>query len=173
MLQLKNKKGQFQSYLVFVVMLFIIGVFLLFANTLTNSLYNSFDEYFEDSDKYNNTEVHETVKDIRDIENSAWDYAFLAIFIGYIIQLFMLSFASKINIAFFWILVVINIPVLIVGVLLSNVWQEMATNTEFAETILRFPITNTILGTYFPIAIIVVIFFAMIAMFGKLPGGEK
>ena len=82
------------------------------------------------------------------------------------------SFATKTNIAFFWIFILLGIVILIVGVVLSNIWQETASQSEFAETILRFPITNAILGTYYPTVIVAILFLGMIILFGKFPGQE-
>ena len=81
----------------------------------------------------------------------------------------LLSFATRINIAFYWIFAIVGVVVLIVGVVLSNVWQEMASQTEFATTITYFPITNAILGSYFPMIIVAILFITMIVLFGKPP----
>ena len=58
----------------------------------------------------------------------------------------MFSFATRINIAFFWLMIIIDIPLLVVGVVLSNIWQEVAANPEMTTTVARFPITNALLG---------------------------
>jgi cbb3-type cytochrome oxidase subunit 3 len=165
-----KKKAQFQSVLLVIITIFILGVILFFFNHMNKKIYDSFDNYFTESPEYNNTEAHETLKDIQSVEGSnIWDWAFLAIFIGLIIQIVMFSFATRINIAFYWIMVILDIPILIVGVVLSNVWQELAYNAEFTTTITRFPITNLLLGSYYPIAITILIFFASIILFGKKP----
>jgi len=156
-----------------VVTIVIIGIILLFMNHFNEKIYTSLDEYMEDSD-YNQTEAHQATEDFQEIEQShIWDYVFLAIFIGLMIQMLIFSFASKINIAFFWIFVLLGIIILIVGVVLSNIWQEVASNPEFAETILRFPIANALLGTYYPTAIVAILFLGMIILFGKFPGQEN
>lgn len=139
---------------------------------MNKQIYDELDEYFEDSD-YNNTEAHLAVQDLQELEGSnMWDYAFLAIFIGVIIQMLLFSFATRINVAFFWIYAVVGVVVLIVGVMLSNVWQEIAANPEFATTITRFPITNMLLGSYYPVAVVGMLFLGMIALFGKPPGSS-
>jgi len=166
----KNKKGQFASVLLAIITIFIIAIILLFFNRLNNELYDGLDKYFNESTGTNYSEAHDAVMDIRTVENSVWDYAFLAIFIGLIIQIIMFSFATRINIAFFWIMIIIDIPLLIVGVVLSNVWQSVASNTQMVDSIARFPITNAILGTYYPMALTVLFFFVAIMLFGKKPG---
>ena len=162
-----HKKAQFESYLLAVITIVIVGIILLFFNHVADSFYSGFDQYFQQSPDYNNSEAHQSIVQIQDVENSAWDYVFLAIFIGIIIQILMFSFASRINAAFYWLMIIIDIPILIVGVILSNVWQEIAANPEFAVTITRFPITNTLLGTYFPVAVVSLLFLAMVVLFGK------
>jgi len=169
---LKNKKGQFQSTLLAIVSIFILGVILFFFNHMNYQIYDKFDDYLEGNPTYNNTEAHIAIQDIKNVEGSRiWDYAFLAIFIGLIIQIVLFSFATRINIAFYWILILVDIPILIVGVVLSNVWQELVSNPEFSTTITRFPITDFLLGTYFPIAVTIFIFISSIVLFGKRSDG--
>lgn len=167
-----NRKAQFESKLLAIIMLFIIGVFLIFFNYLSNHIYSSLDDYFNKSTKYSNSYAQEAVTDIQRIDNSAWDYAFVAIFIGLCLQIILLSFATPTNMAFYWIMVLIDIPVLIVGVVLSNIWQEIAADPNFATEIARFPMTNTILGSYYPMIIVAIIFIAGVILYGKRGGLE-
>lgn len=169
----KNKKAQVQSIILAVITIFIIGIILFFFNHMNKKVYDEFDEYFEGNADLNDTEAHAALQDIQDLEGtSTWDYAFLAIFIGLNIQMIIFAFASRQNLAFFWLFVIIGIIVLILGTILSNIWQDISTQTEFASTILRFPITNTLLGTYFPTIITGVFYLSLIFLFGKFPGVE-
>lgn len=165
-----KKKGQFESKLLAIIIIVVIGIILLFFNRLNNELYDGFNKYFEETPKYNGSEAHNATIDIQTIENSVWDWAFLAIFAGLIIQIILFSFATRINLAFYWLMVLLDLPILVVGVVLSNIWQEMAANPQFVENIARFPITDAILGTYYPIAITFIIFITSIILFGKRPG---
>ena len=153
-------------------MIFIIGIILFFLSHLNLQIYDKFDDFFETS-KYNDTEAHQALEKLQVLEGShVWDYAFLAIFIGLMLQMLIFSFATRINIAFYWIFALVGIIILIVGVILSNIWQEIASQPMFAETILRFPITNSLLGTYYPIAVVAILFLGMIILFGKPPKRE-
>lgn len=164
-----NKKAQFESKLLAIIMIFVIAVILIFFNRVNTQLYESFDNYFNKSDTYNNSLAQEANREILNVEYNIWDYVFLAIFIGIIIQIVLFSFATRISVAFFWLMVIVDLPLLMVGVMLSNIWQELASNPEFVSTIARFPITNTILGTYYPIGVAFFIFFISIILFGKRP----
>ena len=164
-----NKKAQFESKLLAIVMIFIIGIILLFFNRMNVQIYESLDGYFNESEDFNNSLAHQTNTKILTVETSVWDYAFLAIFIGLIIQIILFSFATQTSLAFYWLMVILDLPLLVVGVILSNIWQEVAANPEFVETIARFPMTNMILGSYYPIGIVFIIFITSIILFGKRP----
>jgi len=167
--KINNKKGQFESMLYVVVTIVVVGITLFFFQHLFDQIYTSFDEYFNESTDYNDSEAHQTIKSIQEVDRAAWDWAFFAIFIGLMIQMVLFSFATRINIAFYWIFALLGIIILIAGTILSNIWQELAANPEFAVTITRFPITNSLLGTYYPIAIVTILLIGMIILFGKPP----
>lgn len=172
-LQKYNKKAQFTSVLIAVITIFIVAIILFFMNHVNEKLYGALEDNFEDNPKLNNTEADIALDKIHDIEESnIWDWVFLAIFIGLMIQMLIFSFASRTNVAFFWIFVLLGIIILIVGVVLSNTWQKLAENGEFAETILRFPVTNAILGNGYPMIVVGIIFLTMIVLFGKFPGQQ-
>lgn len=158
--------------LLVVISIFIVAIVLLFMNHLNFQIYESFDEYFLTSEQ-NQSEAHNVTIQLKEIEETnIWDWTFLAIFIGLMIQMLILSFASRINIAFFWIFVLLGILILIIGVILSNIWQEIAANPEFATTVLRFPVANTLLGTFYPLAVTAILFLSLIVLFGKFPGQQ-
>jgi hypothetical protein len=166
-----NKRGQIAGVILAVVTLFTIGIILLFMNHLNKQVYDKFDTYMENTPKYNGTEAHDVVVKLQDVEGSRiWDYVFLAVFIGMFIQMIVLAFASRTNVLFFWIYALLSMIILIIGTVLSNIWQEIASQPEFATTMTRFTITNTILGSYYPTIITGFIFLGMIFIFGKFPG---
>ena len=163
----QDKRGQFESIIYAIILIFIVAIIFLFSTHINREIYSGFDNYLSGSE-YNDTESHQALEKIEDVENSRiWDYAFLAIYFGLIIQIIMFSFATRINIAFYWLMVIIDIPILTMGVALSNIWQEYAADPVFASTITDFPITNALLGTYFPIGIVILIFLAAVILFGK------
>jgi hypothetical protein len=166
-----NKKAQVAGTILAVVTLFIVAIILLFMNHMNKQVYDKFDEFMNDSSTYNNTEAHDVVRELQDVEGSSiWDYVFLAVFVGMIIQMVVLAFASRTNVLFFWIYVILALVVVVLGSILSNIWQEVAAEPAFTETLTRFTITDTILGSYYPTIITGIIFFAMIFIFGKFPG---
>lgn len=169
-----NKRGQVESIILAIITIFILGLIIFFFSNLNKQLYDALDVNFEANPTLNDTEAHQTLQNIRDVEGSnLWDWGFLAIFIGINIQMVIFSFASRQNLAFFWLFVIIGLVVLLLGVILSNIWQGVVANPEFATTLLRFPITNAIIGSYFPTIITGVFFLTLIVLFGKFPGRQE
>jgi len=162
-----NKRGDIPSLLFAVIMLFTIGVLFFFGNHVNNAFMEKFDEVLIDD--YNNTVALDTLRDIQDVENSVWDYAFLALMFAMFLSLILTAFATRISAAFYWLYGIISMIVLLTGTILSNMWQELAANSEFAVTIGRFPIMNSLLGSYYPIVVAGMIFLLMIILFGKIP----
>lgn len=168
-----NKRGQFQSVLLAIVIIFIFGVVLFFSNRLNDELYTALGDRLGENSNINSSEAYDAITRIQTVENSVWDFAFLGLIIGILLQLVLLSYSTRISIAFFWLYVVVSFIVLVLGVIVSNLWQGLAENAAFATTVTRFPITNTILGSNFPIFITVMIMLGIILLFGKRPGGSN
>ena len=169
-----NRKGDIPSILYAIIAIFVVGILLLFLNHVTPQIYDSLDDYLATSDNYNTSEIRKPLADINAIEHSSiWDYVFLAVVFGYFGALAFAGYSTRISPLFFWFYGIAAIVGLILAVMLANAWQEIAANPEFAETITRFPIANTLLGSYYPIFVTVMIVIVMILLFGKFPGSEK
>ena len=168
-----NKKGDIVSILIAIVSIAIIGILIFFVSHTRDQLFTAFDDYFEESENYNNSEAQIALARINTVENAAWDYAFLGLAMGFFLALALTSFSTKISPIFYWIYGLISLIGLISGVILSNLWQELVANPEFATTITRFPITNALLGTYYPLFVTGLIVVSMILLFGKPPGADQ
>jgi len=101
-----------------------------------------------------------------------WDWGFLGIFLGCFLALGLTAYAVRISPVFYWLYGIFALIVLVMGVILSSIWQDASVDAEFAATLARFPITDAILGSYFPIIAIVVTTFTMVLLMGKPPGQE-
>ena len=167
-----NKKGDIQSFLFVIVTLFGIGILIFFMSHILGTMYGEIDNIFQ-ANEFNDTEAHQTIQEINSVEQGGvWDYAFLGIFIMYIMVLGFTAFSTRISPIFFWFYTILVMVGLFVATIVSNTWQAMASESTFAVTIARFPITNAILGTYYPTAVTVIAAIFMILLFGK-PIGEN
>jgi hypothetical protein len=163
-----NKKGQIQDILYVIVILFVIAIIFYFFSHIFFAFYGEFQTVLGNSPTLDEGgEAAEALSNIQTAESSAWDYGFLGIFASYVLLIGIFSFSSRINPIFFWIAVIMSTLGLLIGVILSNTWQQIAINPELVSTTARFPITNAIMGTYYPSVITFIIVIGLILIFGK------
>ncbi len=167
---MRNKKGDVESIIFLVMFLFMIGVILFLFSYLNNEIYTEMNNTLGGSHTNQTIEVLDTVISNN---NSIWDYVFLGIFMGSLISIALSAYAIRISPVFYWIYGLLSMVVLAMGTMLSNIWQDMVVDGTFATTLSRFPITNAVLGTYYPIIVTAVVILAMIIIFGKPAGTQR
>lgn len=165
-----NKKGDIASIIFVVVLVGIIGILFLVLNNMNDSIFTELNDAIEAD--WSGSEADIALDSIHATDNEVWDYAFLGIFLGVLVALCLTAYATRSSPIFYWIYGLISLIVLVVGVIMSNTWQSLAADPEFATTIVRFPITNMLLGTYYPLITLAIIMISMIILFGKPPGQE-
>ncbi len=164
-----NNKGDFESLLYVVILIFVIGFIFVFVNRLNHEFSITTEGIFNSSTEFQNSSAITSIQKIRTVDDSAWDYGFLAIYIGSIAALCVTAYSTKISPVFYWVYGLLSLGILAVGVMLSNSWQAMAETSMMSETITRYPITNFLLGSYAPLAVTAMIIITMILLFGKTP----
>lgn len=162
-----NKRGDIATIIYVVIFIAVVGIVFFFVSHLNQEIYTQLDDSLNIS--YAGSESVNVLQDIKSQDQSIWDYAFLGIFMGCLLAIGLTAWSVRISPVFFWIYVILGLFVLGLGVVLSNVWQELAANPTFTTTLTHFPITNTLLGSYFPIVITGVIILALGFIFGKPP----
>lgn len=165
-----NRKGADpQSIIYTIIVLVSVGIVITLLSNVFSRMYDQFDRNFDNNNQLNGTTAHETLNDIQDVENSVWDYAFLAIFFSYVFFLEFSAYQLRTITFFFWMYVILGILGLFLGTVMSNLWGVYAANSQNAEVIARFPITNLILGEYYPLVVTIIIGLSLVLLFGKQP----
>ncbi len=174
-----NKKGtDIPSILFTIITIFAIGIMIVFISFLALTIYEKLNTVLNDNPDIASDFSNETLTKVIAFEQDQWDYFFLAIVIAYVISMTVLSFTTPTNPWLFAIFVVFSSIGLFIGVVLSNTWQAFAATDILAPTIERFPITDLLLGNFYPLFVTMMIVLVMIMLFGKrfvgnLGGGER
>jgi len=170
---IQNKKGDLPSFIFTIIIIFTLGIFLLIFTHLSSTIYSALSSRLDsiDNGAFNNSVSDVALDKAIAVNNSIWDYFFLAIVVGYVFSLLFFSFSTPSNPIFFWIYVLVLMLGLFVGVALSNTWEAMSDNPTFATTITRFPITDALLDNFFPVFITVIGVTMTIMLFGKFAFG--
>lgn len=169
-----NKKGADpQSVIIAIISLFVAGIIIVLFSNMFGQIYDQVDVFLNESDGLGGAEAQEAIQEINLVEHSAWDYAIIVFVIGYLLVLGFTAFATRISNFFLFVYIILAMIGLFLGVIFANTWQTMAETPAMTETIARFPITNAILGSYFPTVVLAIIVISMILLFGKPFGGEQ
>lgn len=166
---LNNKKGDFQSLVYLVVAVFIAGILMFFFSHFNSALLSAVNS--EINNTYQNTTALTALDKIQTWNSNIWDWAFLLLFIGHIMALCATAWFVRISPVFFWVFVFAALFCMVLGVLVSNVWQDMTMDIAFAETLSQFPKTNWILGSKFALIEAAIIAISLIFLFSKPPEG--
>jgi len=165
-------KGDVASIIYVIIFLAVVGIVIFLISHVNNEIFSELETSLNETG-YAGTEAADAAYDFKTSNQSRlWDYAFLGIFMGCMIAIGISAYAVKISPIFYWVYGLMSLFVLAMGVLLSNAWQALAAEPEFATTLTRFTIMNTMLGTWFPTIVTAIIILFMIVLFGKSPGQE-
>lgn len=168
-----NTKGDIPSLIYLVIVIFLIGFVFIFGNTLTHKLTTQMEATYNSTAATQNSSAIAALQKIRATDDVIWDWAFLAIYIGAIAALGVSAYSTRISPIFYWFYGLLSLGVLLIGVMLSNTWQAAVATGVLSESAVRFPITNFLLGTYAPIAVLAMIAITMILLFAKTPEGGQ
>ena len=161
-----NNRGDFASIVFVVILIFVVGFIFFVVSDLNQKIYTEIGSALNDSDLGGN-ESATALQKVQRSDFYVWDYAFLGIFLGSLIAIGLTAYAVRISPIFYWIYGIMSLTVLVLGTMLSNIWQSASADPEFAASLVRFPITNAILGSYYPMIVVAIIALAMILIFGK------
>ena len=168
-----QKRGDIASIIYVIMFLVIIGIVIFLMSDLNIRIFSELETVLNES-TYKDTEAHIATTDFKETYQSRlWDYGFLGIFFGSLIAIGISAYSTRISPIFYWVYGLLSLIVLTLGVVLSNIWQGLVAEAEFATTLTYFPIMNTLLGTYYPVVTTAVIIIAMVILFGKPPGQQE
>ena len=169
------KKGaDIPSVIFIVIVLLAIGILFVFTNNLSQEIFDEFGNRIEAMPQYDeNTTAVTAIRSIEDQNTRVWDYSFLFISLFFLFALGILAFSTRISPIFYWAYGVLGMLLFTIAIIMSNMWQEFIAADALSSTAANFPITNAILGTYYPSLVLGAIILGMILLFGKSPGGEQ
>ena len=97
------------------------------------------------------------------------DYAFLALVVGMIIFIILMSFKFQAHPAFYFIFLLFIVIMIVISVAMSNAYEKVENASILNESVLAFPITSHIMGN-FPIYIAIIGFISLIVIYAKSRG---
>ena len=169
-----NNKGQLQSTVLAVFLVFAIGIVVFFFGDVFFRLFTELNVAVTTNPAINSTLTAETTETAVDLYATAWDYVTVAVMIGILISLITTAFLTRISPAFYWIYILFGIIIVIAGSMFSVLWQTITEQSIYADAVTRYPMTDAILGNNFIlIAVSLFVILAIIFIFGKGGGSDE
>lgn len=168
-----NKKGDLPSIIFAVVSIFAVAVIVFFMSHVFDAIYTAADNaYSLADDDYNDSQAQQTLQKIQTDTNDSMDYVILYFIVGVVLSMSILSYSTRISNVYFFIYIMASFFIVMIATITSTVWQNLSENSEFAVTITRFPITDTLLKTYYPTFALVLVLITVVFLFGKPSEGR-
>lgn len=169
-----NKKGDFSSLFIFIIMTFIIVVFSGVIIYITGQVHTQLD-ILAPSLSTASTNMTEIVDDTFAPLEASFTVLYWGTFliiIGMIVSIFIGNFMVQTHPVFFVPYVFITAISVIVSVPISNTYETLATTTVLSDTFLGFAASNLVLR-FLPLWVTAIGFVGAIILFSKLIRGEE
>jgi len=163
-----NKKGDIQSIIVAIVMVFIGAILVII---FSKGFLEIVDELQVEAQFSNNTNAMEGLAVVEDNTIHWLDFAVFFVLVSLILGLIISSLFIDVHPA----IAIIFFIVLIVAVFLAgqfaNIYAEITQDSELIDTSSHFTMTNLILGNKFPLIVLVTGIIVILILYGKSKRG--
>jgi len=163
-----NKKASVQMIIIMIAIVFIMAI----AALVFSKVFLMITTELKGQEGMGSNTI-ETLESVEDKTIPLLDFAIFFSLIALMIGMIIASIYMEVHPA----IVIVLIVALIVGVLLagqmSNVFSEITAESELEATASEFKLTNVVLGSHFPLIILVTGIIVIIILYGKSrsPGG--
>ena len=165
-----NKRGDFTSMIIMIAVVIALAIAVIIFSKVflmvTGELKTSSDINF-DNDTIAIIEVVET-KTIPLLDFFIF-FSLVALMIGLIISSIYIDVHPAVTVIF---IVALIVGIFLAGVF-SNVFYDVTNEPELVDTAAQFTMTNLILGSHFPIIILVIGIIVIVILYGKSKGQSQ
>ncbi len=162
-----NKKGDIQSIIIMIVVVVMMAITVI----IFSKAFLDITGELKASGQFSNT-TRDVIEGVEEKTIPLLDFLVFFSLISLIIGLIISSIYIKVHPALTVIFIVgIIIAVFIAGQL-ANVFAEISETPELASTASQFTFTNIILGSYFPLIVLIIGIIIVVILYSKRQGGE-
>ncbi len=163
-----NKKAQFLDFLPFllvgIVILFIFAIVVVPMADITEQVIDklSSDDAFGTSETAN-----QSMAQVSNLVTPAFDQLIFIIMMAIILGVIVLAIFSDFSPVLIGSVIIALVLLVIIGGLLSETYIDVSENQEISDKGAEFTLTNAIMGSQFPIIILVVGVIVLLILFAK------
>ena len=159
---LKNKRADFQSIIILIVIVFALAV----GSIIFSRVFLDITAELKSKEEFSNN----TIGAIEVVEQNTiplLDFLVFFSLVALMIGLIIASIYIDVHPAIVIIFIVALIVAIFLAGMISNAYSEVVATPELASTSAEFKYTNLVLGTHFPIIILVTGIIVVIILYGK------
>ncbi len=167
---IRNKKADVTDMLIFLVVVFILGIGLFIFAYVVPQISNG----LNDAGLNSSTEGASAISSLSDFGTISIQRGFLLLFVGLIISTMVTSFFARTHPIFLFLYILILGITVFLGVYLGNAYDQFSSTPLFAETLASQGMINIVLSNIITIVIAVGVL-SMIIVFAKFStgGGQR
>lgn len=158
-----NKKGDIQSIIIMIIILFVIALVCLFFSRV----FLEFLGQFKNIEQIHSNENALNTVELVESHTIPWlDYLFFFTFIGISLGIIISSAYVDTSPVFLVIFIIVMIILIVLAGIFANVFYEVGTSSELSSTYDQFILTKAIMSNL-PVALLVIIIITIFVLYGK------
>ncbi len=161
---IKNKKGQLQFLLIGLVIVFVFALVAIPMAFISDEISG---ELKKPQNLGTNNKTIENIEVVEGLVTPAFDQLIFFVLISIIIGGILIAVFTDFHPVVLVIMILAIIIFAIVAALLANVYDDFSSNPAISDKADEFTLTNVILGSQFPIIILIAGVISIIILFGK------
>lgn len=166
-----NSKGQIAGFLPYILIgIIIVFVFAIFVVPIAYSGDKVFDELKKTDNLGSSNTTVDQIEKVQDFMIPGFDQLVFFILIGIFIGVIVLAIFTDFHPVLLVLLILVFILLIVIGGLFSNVYDEVADNSQLQNTSSQFNLTNTVMGSSLPVIITILGVISIIIILAKRGG---
>ena len=160
---IKNKKGiGFENIVIMIIVVFALAI----AAIIFSKVFLEITSELKDTDKFSNRTI-ETIETVEDKTIPLLDFMVFFSLVGLMIGLIIVAIYWDVHPAIVIMLIIVLIVAIFLGGQLANVYSEITSEDQLSATAGEFTLSNLVLGSHFPIIILVTGIIIIVIIYGK------
>ena len=161
-LQTKNKRADFQSIIIMIVIVFALAV----GSVIFSKIFLEITDELKNQDEFSNRTI-ETIETVEENTIPLLDFLIFFSLISLMIGLIISSIYIDVHPAIIIVFILALIIAIFLGGQIANIYNDIVTEPQLISTSSQFDYSNIVLGVHFPIIILVTGVIVVIVLYGK------
>ncbi len=158
----KNKRGDFQSIVVMIIIIFALAI----GSIIFSKVFLDITAELKTRSEFSNNTI-DSIEVVEERTIPLLDFLVFFSLVSLMIGLIISSIYVDVHPAIVIVFIVALIVAIFLGGQISNIYSEITSEAQLSATATQFSYTNIVLGSHFPLIILVTGIIIVIILYGK------